>query len=167
VTFGGGTTLSSLAISAGGPNVVAGIGGALLGDVVGIDVDVGLAPGYFHDSGDRHLLSGSGVTMFTGNVVIGVPRHLTAYTLRPYFVGGAGLVHARIDDLQDVFSVRKTLPAVDVGGGVTGFLSNRTGLSWELRYFRSVGGNIDPLAISPLPEQLSFWRASMALVVRY
>jgi len=168
VTFDGGTTLGNLDLAggAGHPHVVAGISGALLGDVIGIEADFGHVPSFF-EHGNLHLVSQSGVTTLTGNVVIGIPRHMTTYTLRPYAVGGFGLVHARIDDLNDVFPVRKTLPAVDVGGGVTGFLSNRTGLSWELRYFRSVGGNIDPLAISPLPEQLSFWRASMALVVRY
>jgi hypothetical protein len=166
VTFGGGTTLLDLEGGAGHPHVVAGIGGALLGDVLGIEADFGHVPSFF-EHGNLHLVSRSGVTTFTGNVVIGIPRHMTTYTLRPYFVGGFGLVHARIDDLNNVFPVRKTLPAVDVGGGVTGFLSNRTGLSWELRYFRSVGGNVDPRAISALPEQLSFWRASMALVVQY
>ena len=165
-TFGGGTTLLDLEGGADHPHVVAGISGALLGDVIGIEADFGHVPSFF-EHGNLHLVSRSGVTTFTGNVVIGVPRHMTTYTLRPYLVGGFGLVHARIDDLNNVFPVRKTLPAVDVGGGMTGFLSNRTGLAWELRYFRSVGGHIDPLAISPLPEQLSFWRASMALVVRY
>jgi len=168
VTFHGGTTLGNLDLAggAGDPHIVAGIGGALLGDVIGLEADFGHVPGFF-GPGALHLVSQSGVTTFTGNVVIGIPRHMTTYTLRPYVVGGFGLVHASIDDLNDVFPVRKTLPAIDVGGGATGFLSNRIGLSWELRYFRSVGGSVDPLAISPLPEQLSFWRASMALVIRY
>jgi hypothetical protein len=166
VTFGGGTTLLDLEGGAGHPHVVAGISGALLGDVIGIEADFGHVPRFF-EHGDQHLVSQSGVTTFTGNVVIGIPRHMTTYTLRPYVVGGFGLVHAHINDLNNVFPVSKTLPAIDVGGGATGFLSSRTGLSWELRYFRSVGGHVDPLAISLLPEQLSFWRASMALVVRY
>jgi hypothetical protein len=168
VTFDGGTTLGNLDLAGapGHPHVVAGIGGALLGDVIGIEADFGHVASFF-GPGALHLVSQSGVTTFTGNVVIGIPRHMTTYTLRPYAVGGFGLVHASIDDLNNVFPVRKTLPAIDVGGGATGFLSNRIGLSWELRYFRSVGGSVDPLAISPLPEQLSFWRASMALVIRY
>jgi hypothetical protein len=168
VTFAGVTTLGNLGLAGGPghPHVVAGISGALLGDVIGIEADFGHVPSFF-GPGALHLVSQSGVTTFTGNVVIGIPRHMTTYTLRPYAVGGFGLVHASIDDLNNLFPVRKTLPAVDLGGGATGFLSNRIGLNWELRYFRSVGGSVDPLAISPLPEQLSFWRASMALVVRY
>jgi hypothetical protein len=166
VTFGGGTTLLDLEGGAGHPHVVVGVSGALLRDVIGIEADFGHVPRFF-EHGDLRLVSQSGVTTFTGNVLIGIPRHMTTYTLRPYVVGGFGLVHAHIDDLNNVFPVRKTLPAIDVGGGATGFLSSRIGLSWELRYFRSVGGHVDPFAISPLPEQLSFWRASMAVVVRY
>jgi hypothetical protein len=46
-------------------------------------------------------------------------------------------------------------------------LTNRTGVSWELRNFRGFGR--DPLgeAISFGPERLSFWRATMALAIRY
>ena len=56
---------------------------------------------------------------------------------------------------------------MDVGGGVNGFLSERVGLSWEARYFRSVGGKpLRGFSVDPGPEQLSFWRASMALVIR-
>jgi hypothetical protein len=47
--------------------------------------------------------------------------------------------------------------------GVTGFLSDRFGVSWDVRRFRSVGGQ-DPGSDGP---RLSFWRANMALAIRY
>lgn len=169
VTFGGGTTLVDLADAAGSPNVVFGVNWRLLGNVIGIDVDFGHAPGFF-ESGDQTLVQRSSATTLTGNVVIAPPRRSTEYTLGPYVVVGAGLMHARIDEFFDALSVASTLPALDVGGGVNGFLSDRIGLSWEGRYFWSVGGkelrgqSIDPLDPS---ERLSFWRASMAVVIRY
>jgi len=52
---------------------------------------------------------------------------------------------------------------------VNAFLSNRFGLSWDARYFRSVGGgNSQGVSLSPdeASERLSFWRASMAFVFR-
>jgi hypothetical protein len=49
---------------------------------------------------------------------------------------------------------------------VTGFLSRRIGLNWEARYFSSVSRN-KARGVSFGEEQLSFWRASMGLVVRY
>jgi hypothetical protein len=169
VTFGGGTTLVDLAHAAGSPNIVVGVNGALLGNVIGVEVDFGRAPGFF-ETGDQHLVQGSSVTTLTGNVVLAPPRRLTEYTLGPYFVAGAGLMRARSNEFFDVLSVASTLPAMDVGGGITGFLSNRFGLSWDARYFWSVGGKeLRGLSLGPqqASEQLSFWRTSMGFVWRY
>ena len=168
VTFGGGTTLVDLAHAAGSPNVVVGVNGALLGDVIGIEVDFGRAPGFF-ESGDQHQVRRSSVTTLTGNVVVTPPRHLTEYTLGPYFIVGAGLMRARSDEFFGVLSVASTLPAMDVGGGVNAYLSDRIGLSWDARYFWSVGGKLRGLSLGPqqASEQLSFWRMSMGLVLRY
>ena len=165
VSFGGGTTFVDLAGATGSPNVVIGANGALLGDVIGIEVDFGYAPGFFQ-SGNKPLVRGNSATTLTGNVIIAVPRHLTEYTLGPYFVAGLGLMHAHIDDVLGVLSVARTLPGMDIGGGVTGFLSERVGLIWEARYFASVGEG-KARGFSFGAEQLSFWRASMGLVIRY
>ena len=165
VTFGGDTTFVDLAGAAGSPNVAIGVNGAILRDLLGIEVDFGYAPGFFQ-SGDERLVRGSSATTLTGNVIIAVPRHMTEYTLGPYFVAGLGLMHAKIDDALGVLSVARTLPAMDIGGGVTGFLSNRIGLVWEARYFSSIGQR-EARGFSFGAEQLSFWRASMGLAIRY
>jgi hypothetical protein len=164
VTFGGRTTFFDLEQAADDPNIVIGFNGVLLGELIGIDADLGYASGFFQ-SGGQHLVTRSSATTLTGNVVIALPRRLTEFTLRPYFVGGAGFVQARINDPSNVLSVSSTLPAVDLGGGVTGFLSNRVGVSWDVRHFRSFGGKARNLSFGR--EQLSFWRANMALVFRY
>jgi len=169
VSFAGDTTILDLAGAAGTPNLVLGGNGALLGDVVGVEADFGVAPGFFQ-SGDTQLVRGNSVTMLTGNIILSAPRRLTRYTLGPYFVVGGGLLHAHIDDLADVLPVSSTLPAIDIGGGATGFLTDRIGLNWEVRYFTSVGeGKVRGSSISPqdAAEHLSFWRASMGLVIRY
>ena len=164
VTFGGGTTFYDLDHAADDPNLVIGFNSVLIGELIGIDSDLGYAPGFFQ-SGGQHLVARSSVTTLTGNVVIALPRRLTEFTLRPYFVGGAGFMVARINDTNKVLSVSSTLPAVDLGGGVTGFLTDRIGVSWDVRHFRSYGGKARGLSIGR--EQLSFWRANMALVFRY
>ena len=173
VLFGGATTLiSDVEYGAGHPHVVFGVSGMWLGEVIGIEADLGYARGFFQ--ADQGLVSGSSATTLTGNVVVALPRRLARYTLRPYFVGGAGLMHASIT--QSPFGkgldYSSALPAMDVGGGVTGFLSNRIGVSWEVRYFGSVGqGPNRGLSVGPngtaAGEQLSFWRASMAIAIRY
>jgi len=169
VTFGGGTTLVDLDHAAGSPNLVIGVDAALVGNVIGVEVDLSRAPGFF-ESGDQHLVQRSSVTTLTGNVVLAPPRRLTEYTLGPYFVVGGGLMRARSNDLLGLLTVASTLPAMDFGGGVNGFLSSRFGLSWDARYFRSVGGKElrgSSLGPQQASEQLSFWRTSMGFVWRY
>ena len=163
VTFGGGTTFVDLEGAAGKPNAAIGIGGAMLWDLVGFDVDVAHVPGFFQ-SGEQALVRASSVTTMTGNVVVTLPRRMTEYSLRPYFVGGAGLMRVRIDDVFEALKVHDTLATMDVGGGAIGFVSDAWGLCWDVRYFRSLSREAKGLSIGP--ERLSFWRASMAIVLR-
>ena len=169
VSFAGQTTILDLENAAGTPNPVIGADWALLGNVFGVEADFGFAPGFFQ-TGDQQLVRSNSVTMLTGNIILSAPRQRTRYTLGPYFVVGGGLLHAHIDDVSDVLPVSSTLPAMDIGGGVTGFLTERIGLNWEARYFTSVGeGKVRGSSIGPqeAAEQLSFWRASMGFVIRY
>jgi outer membrane protein with beta-barrel domain len=166
LTFGGGTTLVDVggAQGHGRTKLVTGLNGGFLGEIFGIDVDLAHAPGYF-EVGHQSLVSSSSVTTFTGSVVVGVPKSRTVYTLRPYVLGGLGVMHAEAVDFLGL-NPRMTRPAVNVGGGVTGFLSDRVGLNWDLRYFRSVGGDTVLQGDSLSQKRLSFWRANMALVVK-
>jgi hypothetical protein len=163
-TFGGSTTLFDLDQAAGESKFTMGVSGAWLGEFLGVEADLGHTPGFFERK-TQNLIVGSRVTTLTGNMVLALPKRLAQYSLRPYVVGGAGLMYARSEDAVDVLTVSRTLAALDVGGGVTGFFTNRVGVSWDVRYFRSIGAG-DNNGISFGNEQLSFWRAMMAGVVR-
>lgn len=165
LTFAGGTTFVDPEKAAGVPNVIYGASGLLVGDFLGIEGDFGRAPGFFQ-RGDEELVLSSSVTTLTGNFVVALPRRMVEYSLRPYLVGGAGLVHAKIEANSAAFLVSRTLPAIDFGGGVTGFVNDRIGVSWEVRYFRSISTG-DIRGVSVADEELSFWRANMAVVFRY
>jgi hypothetical protein len=152
-------------------NVTFGAGVALLGEVFGIEGEWTQAPGFFQAHDDEKLASSS-LQMFTGSLIVAVPRRVAQYSLRPYLVAGAGVMRLRsegIPPLAAVFPISQTLAAMNVGGGATGFFNERVGVAWDLRYTRSMGGKSgDPLVtIDGLAEQLSFWRANMALVLRY
>lgn len=163
VTFGGTTTYALLEEVAGEPSWTFGGNVLLVGEVLGIEGDVGISPGFFGDAGQ--LVTGSNVTTVTGNLYIGLPRRWFQYTLRPYVVGGGGVIRVRTQTRAAPLDVDQTLPAWDVGGGATGFLNERMGVSWELRYFRGFSGD-DPTGISFGSETLSFFRAMMALTIR-
>lgn len=178
ISFGGDTTFRDFEQAAGSPQALFGIRGAWLGEVFGFEGDLGTAPGFFQKGVFRFggetpggpgatTDVGSNVTTLTGNVVVALPRRIAEFTLRPYGVGGVGLMRVRIDDLPAGPPVASTLTVVDVGGGVTGFLSDRIGINWDVRRFWSLGGIDQELGFSIGPEQLSFWRASMGLAIRF
>ena len=164
--FAGKTTFVDPDHAAGNAHLVLGGSGVLLGELVGVEADFGRVPAFFR-SDELHLVLTGSVTTVTGNFVLAMPRRMARYSLRPYLVCGGGIMHARIQDALDALTVSSTLGAVDIGGGATGFLSDRFGIDWQLRYFRSIGGVDQQRGVSFGAEQLSFWRATMALAMRY
>ena len=166
-TFRGDTTFVNFDDAARKPHLVVGASAVTLGDMFGVDVDFGDAPGFFQ-AGSPSLVLSSRVTTLTGNVVFAAPRRLTEYTLRPYVLAGAGLMRARFDDYFGAFKVASVLPGWDVGAGAIGFLTNDVGVSWELRRFQSLARTSDQRGLTiGGDERLSFWRASVALAIRY
>jgi hypothetical protein len=166
VTFGGGTTFVDPELVAGKAKLLIGASAVFLGEMFGAEVDVADAPGFF-ESGDNSLVRGSRVTTVSGNVVVAAPRRLTEYSLRPYLVGGGGLMRVRTTTLFNVFDVSTIMPMLDVGVGVVGFLTNRTGVCWEVRRFQGIGSNTTEGLTWTGEERLSFWRATMAVAIRY
>ncbi len=162
-TFGGGTTFVEL--DRGRAKLAVGVGAVFLGEIFGAEVDVADVPGFF-ESDNNPLVVGSRVTTLTGNVVVAMPRRMSEYGLRPYIVGGAGLMRVRTTTSLNVFDISRMFPTLDVGVGVVGFVTNRMGVSWEIRRFQSLDREGDK-GVSFGDEQLGFWRATMAVAIRY
>ena len=108
----------------GKPNLAIGVSAVFLGEMFGAEIDVADVPGFF-ESGDKNLVLDSRVTTFSGNVVVAAPHRLTEYSLRPYIVGGGGLMRVRTTTSFSVFDVSTVIPTFDVGVGVVGFVTNR------------------------------------------
>ena len=147
-----------------------GVNGALIGNIFGVEVDFSRRSGFFPSSkaAGAGIVVGSSVITLTGNAMVTLPSHLVEYTLRPYFVGGAGVMPVRITQTSKLLDVSENMRAIDLGGGVTGFLSKNVGLNWDVRYFRNIGETPELSGGRSFgPPQLSFWRAQMALAIRY
>ena len=79
-----------------------------------------------------------------------------------------GLMHLRIDHPFGVLSVSENLPSIALGGGAIGFVGRNVGVAWDVRRISSVKSAAEVTGITiGGPGRLSFWRASMALVLRY
>jgi Outer membrane protein beta-barrel domain len=165
VTFDGSTTFVDNENAVGKSHGLIGVSGIWLGEVVGIEADLAHAPGFFQ-AGGRGLVLDSRLTTLLGNVVVAAPARKTQYGLRPYFVGGAGLMWIHVNSTFGVFPLAETFAAIDVGGGVHGFVTNRVGVGWDVRRISTIS-KAEESGISFGRKDLSFWRASMALVIRY
>lgn len=149
-----------------GRKLTLGVATTLLSDgLFGIEGEVNHTPGFFQGDDPLGLVLTSRVTTFTGNVIIAVPLAVTRESLRPYVVGGLGLLQARSKHAAGLFPVDENLLAVNFGGGAIGFVTDRTGLRFDLRYIKAASGADGPLA-QPGVSRLSFWRATMGIVIR-
>jgi hypothetical protein len=169
--FGGDTNLVvNLDQAEADKKTTLGIGVVELGEIFGVEADVGHTPGYLTKNAAGGEVIKSALTTLSGNIIVALPRRMSEYTLRPYFVGGVGLMHLTTTFvLGGVFDNTHNLPALVLGGGATGFISDQIGVSWDLRRFRSFqGSTADPAStVGGLSQQLSFWRANMALAIRF
>jgi hypothetical protein len=167
-TFGSATTFVDPDDAIDNENVVIGVSGGWLGEIFGVEADVGRAPGFFQTEEEAEpLVVESAVTTLTGTAIVALPRRMAGYGLRPYFAGGAGLMHVDLLGRSGAVRTNRTLPVLSLGGGVTGFVSNRVGLNWDIRRFSTMKGEGETLGNSLGDEQLSFWRATMAVALRY
>lgn len=169
-TFGGDTTFITLDQGAGRPSGVFGISGVFLGDILGVEIDVAHAPRFFRPTNlvPSSLVTGArSVTTATGNLVIAAPKRLTGYSLRPYAIAGGGLMRVRLDDWIGALDVNDSLAAFDIGGGARGFVTDRVGVTWDVRHFHSIGDRLGGSGLSIGQARLSFWRAIMAVAIRY
>jgi hypothetical protein len=109
-----------------------------------------------------------------GNVVLTVPRHWTEYFLRPYVSGGFGVLRAVSVDVanpitgESLFPLHATMPGFTIGGGAIGFLSQNTGVRFDVRYhggLRRDPGNIAENVLGP-ELHLRYMTAEIGLVIR-
>jgi hypothetical protein len=166
-TFAPQTPFLDLEQSAGTTKVVAGGSAALLSDgLLGVEGDFGYSPRFFERSSRTGLITGSNVTTIVGNVVVALPLSVTRESLRPYAVGGIGLIHAAAASLVvETLGVDRNLLGYDFGGGAIGMFDPNVGVRFDLRQFRTVHDFEHPL--QQQRAHLSFWRATVGVTIRY
>lgn len=165
--FGGGTSIFDLELAAGQAKSSIGASAFLLSDdIVGYEVTFGYVPQYFKSDTQLPLIKpGSYVVDLMGNVIVSLPPDVTAGGLRPYLMGGIGLIHAESADILNILQVRRTVPAFDLGAGAIGLLTNNVGLRFDFRYLRSMTN--DDGTLSHVGRRISYSRGTIGLVLRF
>lgn len=165
-TFGGRTTLLDLEIGAASEQhwLFGGSAGWLSDQVLGVEADFAMAPGFFESDTGNGLVVSSRVTTLSGNVIATLPLSVTRESLRPYITGGVGLIRASVEDLIGLNETGNWV-GLQLGAGAVGMLSNRTGLRFDLRNTRTFGR--DNTLRGERTSKLSFWRATVGVTLRY
>ena len=146
----------SLAVGVAGVWLTAGIFGA--------EAELVYSPRFLETEGTLVLPSSqtsSKATTLGGNLVVAVPRSITRDSLRPYLVGGLGVQRAIREDVLDINPIDRNLLVLNVGGGVIGYLGDRSGVRFDLRRSRVVHDWETP------GVKLSHWRATVGVTFRY
>jgi hypothetical protein len=145
---------------------------SLLGEgILGAEGVGSWMPGFFQ-ADDKELVESSRTATLMGNVMVTTPRRWTEYILRPYFSGGFGLVHATVT--QTPVGTGSALPPVrlnasgyNLGVGAIGFLSERTGVRFDLRYYSTMRRNSEVITTTdPDSAYLRYMTASVGIVWR-
>ena len=141
--------------------------------VIGFEVDFGWAPNFFQPTeGDDNFEYGdSNVTTLMGNLILGIPiGGQTGFGIRPYVSGGLGIMASRADGPQDFLGeLDKNEWGYNVGGGITGFFTDKIGMRGDIRYFRQLRDaelDLDDVLDVGLGD-LRFWRGSVGVVFRF
>ncbi|MGH9347515.1 MAG: outer membrane protein [Vicinamibacterales bacterium] len=138
--------------------------GVLSDGVLGVEADIAFVPGFFNSRGLGGVTPSRVITLM-GNVILATPLGVSRYGLRPYLVGGAGLIDAAGDSnlLPDIDS---HLVGMNLGAGAIGPISDRTSLRFDVRFFRSLRNDEDADTLGG-GTQLTFWRGTVGLTFRF
>jgi hypothetical protein len=140
--------------------------GGMGAGIVGGEADFGWSPSFF---GNKTDFGNNTVMNLMGNVIVGVPiggQHGAG--VRPYVVGGLGLIRTQIDGgtIANVSSSNNMF-GWDAGGGVMGYFSDHVGLRGDLRYLRATSDLKTGVSNFDLGgNRLHFWRATVGVVFR-
>lgn len=140
--------------------------GAMGGGIIGGEADFGWSPSFF---GNKSDFGNNTVINLMGNLIVGVPVGGThGAGVRPYVVGGIGLIRSQIDGGTIArVSSSNNMFGWDAGAGVMGYFSDHVGLRGDVRYLRATSdlkSGVSSLDLSG--NQLHFWRATIGVTFR-
>jgi hypothetical protein len=143
--------------------------GGMGAGIIGGEVDFGWNPSFF---GTQTEFGNNSVLNLMGNVIVGVPIGGThGGGVRPYLVGGLGLIRNQIEGNGTVFTPLQSTNMFgwDFGGGVMGYFNEHVGLRGDFRYMRATQ-DINGAATDPTNafngDRLHFSRLTVGVVFR-
>ncbi len=127
-----------------------------MGTVLGFEADFGYAKDFFGETPGAD----TSVLTFTTNVTVSVP----VGPIRPYLVGGVGLIRPHASLSFSALSIDKNAFGYDLGGGINLLPTAHLGVRGDVRRFRTFK---DMTLFVFTGEKLDFWRGSIGLVLKF
>jgi hypothetical protein len=177
-TFAGDTNIALLEDGPRDRHWLVGGSARLLGaGPVGLESLLLYSPGFFEPRDTEPVFADEAPTTLAesrtfalmGNVVLTTPRAWNEYGLRPYVSGGMGLLYVYGRD--QLLPARGNLLGYNAGGGAVGFLSDRVGLRFDLRYISTTPHGRESfgelLTVDAQRVRLHYWTATVGVVFKY
>lgn len=138
-----------------------GVGLGTFGNFLGFEEEIAYAKNFFGDVPNKP----SYVLTVMSNVMV-IP-HIGP--VRPYVLGGVGLIKTHIDSGGTGPEVNDYSIGWNVGGGVMFFLNSHLGLRGDLRYFHTIQDTsiLDAALIPITGQKLDYGRAAVAVVLKF
>jgi hypothetical protein len=132
--------------------------------ILGLEGEYGNSPNFY---GSGTVFEDSSVQTFMGNVVLGIPFGGQGAGLRPYAVGGVGLIRQHLTGQAGLGDISSNNAAWDLGGGIMGMFSSHVGVQGDIRYFRNFNANSSTSGISLAQGNFNFARAAVGIAFRF
>jgi hypothetical protein len=117
--------------------------------VFGAEFDFSWSPNAFNNATEANV---------TGNVIVGIPIGGThGASVRPYVVGGGGLLRATAKQSDFVAPINSKDFAWDMGGGVLATFNKHIGVRGDIRYFHSNSAS----------NEYKFWRGTGGVAFKF
>ena len=170
-TFAGSTTHLDLEGGVGANQVIYGASvGWLSASIIGVEAEFAYAPRFFETDNRAGPVTGSHVITLMGNALVTLPLSVTRESLRPYVIGGIGMMQngsgASLDFVDEFDPQERNVVGVNMGGGAIGFVSPDVGVRFDLRHTRSLLRGTNPLTGEP-GTRLRFWRFTIGVTLRF
>jgi hypothetical protein len=171
--FDGATSFVDFEDGVGDTKIALGGSAGWIGDgLFGLEGNVGYTPGLFDRDGvapAANVVLSSSALVATGDLLVLTPRALVRDTLRPYVLGGLGLMRVQalfVGDAFEPLDVRYL--ALAVGGGAIGRLTDVSSVRFELRRVSNLSYESDHLLVlNERRSRVAFWRVSVGVQLAY
>lgn len=133
--------------------------------VAGFELDVADGPSFL-ESRPGQVIDQSNLFTLMTNGVVQFPT--TSRRIRPYAVGGIGMIATNVTIPDDAFEISEQSFGFNVGGGLVAFLNDRVGIRGDLRYFQASRNDDAPAEADALEiSELKFLRFTVGVTFEF